>query len=177
MAAPLCADTTAARQIGESFRLSMPAIRTTFQAYSDLIELLAADAVLVAKYKAVREALPNTNGRDTIGLTAAKLLPTEPRVAAVFRKAGTTPEMTANTFETLLGVMFGDGMLTSAKGTDESKLPAFVAENLAFYRQNRPAIESEFKQFAAKAASLGKGAFDESDDSEEAEDEDEPEKD
>jgi hypothetical protein len=169
MAAPLCADTTAARQIGESFRLSMPAIRTTFQAYSDLIELLAADAVLVAKYKAVREALPNTNGRDTIGLTAAKLLPTEPRVAAVFRKAGTTPEMTANTFETLLGVMFGDGMLTSAKGTD--------AENLAFYRQNRPAIESEFKQFAAKAASLGKGAFDESDDSEEAEDEDEPEKD
>jgi hypothetical protein len=100
-----------------------------------------------------------------MGMTAEKLAATEPRVAGVFRSAGISPEQSSMTMETLVGIMLGDAMIQAANGKAEvSKLPAYVTENLAFYKANKPEIEAIFQAFAAKAKAGGKAAILEDDD-------------
>jgi hypothetical protein len=150
----------------ESFRLTIPGIKATFSAYTELAELLAADPALLSKFKSVRASLPKekTNGADTMGMTAATLAGSEPRVANVFRKAGITPQQSSMTMETLVGVIFGEAMIRSANGkAGTNKLPAFVAENLTFYKANESEIQAMFKAFGAKAKSLKVDADDEED--------------
>jgi hypothetical protein len=163
-------------QRAEAFRLTMPGIRATFAAYTDFATLLGSDPVLAAKFKSVKKSLPDTNGRDTLGLAAAKLL-TEPRVAAVFARNGITPAQTTETFETLIGVIFGSAMLDSVKPDsgkgDTAKLPAFVAENMAFYKQNKTEIDQAFKTFAANAGTAGKKALEDDKDEDEEQEDDE----
>lgn len=155
----------------DSFRLTMPLVDGTIAAYSNLIELLASDPALAEKFRQANKSLPDTNGRDTLSLASLKLQTSESRIAAAFAKAGVTPKNAGMTMECLVGVMLGDGMLQSVKG-DTSKLPAYVAENLAFYRQNKTAIQEAFKRFQAvsqKAASV----FGKDEDKEQAEEEEE----
>ena len=153
-------------------RLTMPKIQATFAAYSNLIAALTSDPALVQRYKAVRSELPDTNGRDTMGLTAAKLIGSDSKVASAFRKAGVTPAETIEVFETLVGVMFGDGMLQSMKG-DESKLDPAIKVNLAFYRQHKNEITAVFQDFGKNAAALKNAGFDDDEDEKKEEDTDE----
>ena len=129
----------------------MPLVQGTVTAYSNLIELLASDPGLAERFKQAEKALPDTNGRDTMSLVSQKLQATEPRITAAFQKAGVTPKTAGMTMECLIGVMLGDGMLQGAKA-DTSKLPSYVAENLAFYRQNKAEIQEAFKRFTAVSA-------------------------
>ena len=153
-------------------RLTMPKIQATFAAYSNLVAALASDPALVQRYKAVRSELPDTNGRDTMGLTAAKLIGSESKVASAFRKAGVTPAETTEIFETLIGVMFGDGMLQSMK-SDESKLEPAIKVNLAFYRQHKNEITAVFQEFGKSAAALKNAGLNDDKDEEEDQNDDE----
>ena len=170
------AQTKPSHQEAESFRLTLPLVQSTISAYSSLIELLASDPGLAEKFKQADKSLTDTNGRDTMSLVSQKLQATEPRVAAAFQKAGISAKTAGMTMECLIGVMLGDGMLQGSKA-DTSKLPPYVAENLAFYRQNKVQIQEEFKRFTAvskKAASvLGKEDGEENDDEKDEAEEDE----
>ena len=151
VALPAMSQTKPSQQEAESFRLTMPLVQGTVTAYSNLIELLVSDPALAEKFKQANKALPDTNGRDTMSLVSQKLQATEPRITAAFQKAGVTPKAAGMTMECLIGVMLGDGMLQGAKA-DTSKLPAYVAENLGFYRQNKAEIQEAFKRFGAVSA-------------------------
>jgi hypothetical protein len=153
-AAVLLADSTPPNSRIDSFRLSMPKINATLSAYASLIETVVADPALAARFKAEKKKLPDTNGRDTLSLTAARLQGVEPRVAAAFTKAGISPKEAGMTMECLVGVILGAGMLEATKG-EASKLPAYVTENIAFYQQNKEAIKTAFQQFQSVAAKAG----------------------
>jgi len=104
-----------------------------------MAELLKSDTALNERFERTKEALEDTNGRDSLSMAAAKLIAKEPQIASVYRKAGITPEVAGMTMETLLGCMFGEAMMNST-GTN-AKLPAgFVAENMEFYKAHRAEI-------------------------------------
>lgn len=147
----------------EGFRLTLPKVQSTIMAYSNLFELLGADEGLAVKFRAAKKALPETNGRDTIGLTAQKLAASDSRIPAAFAKAGISPKEAGMTMECLVAVIFGSAMLEASKTTPKN-LPAFVSENLGFYEQNKAAVQAEFKKLetiSAKAASALKDDEDE----------------
>jgi hypothetical protein len=152
----------------DSFRLSLPRINATVSAYTSLIDLLASDPGLAAKFKDTSKSLPDTNGRDTISLAAAKMQAIDPRVGSVFTKAGITAKEAGMTMECLIGVMLGDGMLQGAKA-EEKNLPAYVAENLAFYRANKPAVEAALAKLQSASAKAAKSLGKDEDDQEEKE--------
>jgi hypothetical protein len=172
VAVPAMAQTKPSQQEAESFRLTMPLVQGTISAYSNLIELLASDPALAERFKQVDKSLTDKNGRDTMSLVSQKLQTTEPRIAAAFQKAGVTAKTAGMTMECLIGTMLGDGMLQGAKA-DTAKLPAYVTENLAFYRQNKAEIQEAFRRFTAvskKAESVfGKDDEDEKEESEDDE--------
>ena len=137
------------------FRLSLPRINATISAYTSLIDLLASDPGLAAKFKDASKSLPDTNGRDTLSLTAAKMQAIDPRVGSVFTKAGIDAKEAGMTMECLIGVMLGDGMLQGAKA-EEKNVPAYVAENIASYRANKPAVEAASARLQSASAKAAK---------------------
>ena len=155
----------------DSFRLSMPKINAMISAYSGFIELLGSDPALAAQFKQVKKTLPDTNGRDTMGLTAGKMA--DSRVSAVFAKAGISPKETTMTMECLLGVIMGDGMLEATK-TAPKNLPPFVAENLAFYRANKAEVQAAFKRLQSVSPKAA-AAIREADEDDEEKNDDKPE--
>jgi hypothetical protein len=154
-AAIVFADTAPSKNEIDSFRLSMPKIQATLSAYTSLVEAVASDPALAARFKAEEKKLEDTNGRDTMSLTAQRLQAAEPRVAAAFTKAGISAKEAGMTMECLVGVMLGAGMLEATK-TEAAGLPAYVRENIAFYRQNKDAIMTAFKQLQSVGARLAK---------------------
>lgn len=149
----------------DSFRLSMEKVHSTMSVYSNLIDVLGADAGLRERFKAEKKRLPDTNGRDTMGLAAERLILTEPKIAAAFAKAGTNPKQSAMTLECLMGVMMGAGMLEATK-TKPANLPPFVADNLAFYQANKDAVHAAFKRLQESSAKVGASLEDDEDEEE-----------
>jgi hypothetical protein len=138
----------------DSFRLSMPKVEATVNAYVNLFEVLAADPLLRQRWKAQKAALQDsgedTNGRDTTSMVAAKMA-SDPRIASAFAKAGITPKEAGMTMETLVGSMLGSAMLESS-GKRAGELPAgFVKENVEFARANKAAIQAAFERMASLA--------------------------
>ena len=124
----------------DSFRLSMDKIRATVTALKDLVEVVSADPGLQTRYKAAAKQLPDTNGRDSVSLTAEALIAKEPKIAAVYRKAGISPREAGMTMETLVGTAMGVGMLEAAGKKDADLPKGFVAENIAFYKAHQAEI-------------------------------------
>lgn len=163
---------TSALYADDSFRLSMPKVRAMSQAYRNLITAMQSDPQLVERFQAEQKKLKETNGRDTLSMTAERMIASEPKVAAAFRNAAITPKEAGMTMETLLGAAFGVAMMEHSK--TEAKLPeGFVAENVQFYKQHKAEIESALKELQAAGRTMKLADEDE----EEEEDEDEEESD
>jgi hypothetical protein len=84
-----------------------------------------------------------------MSMVAAKMV-SDPRIAAAFAKAGTTPKEAGLTMETLVGSMLGSAML-EASGKKAVELPAGVKENVEFARANKAAIQAAFERMATLA--------------------------
>lgn len=150
----------------DSFRLSMDKVKATTSALKGMAELLSSDAGLRARYIAAKKQLPDTNGRDSLNMTADVLISKEPRIAAVYRSAGISPKEAGMTMETLLGVMMGVGML-EASGKKDAQIPeGFVAENVEFYKAHKAEIQQVLGELKNVKGSIP-------DDEDEDEDEDE----
>lgn len=162
--------TVASAGTQDSFRLSMDKVRATVSALKGLVEVVSADPALQARFKAAKKALPDTNGRDSVSLTAEALIAKEPKIAAVYRKAGITPKEAGMTMETIVGTALGVGMLEAA-GKKDAKLPdGFVAENVEFYKAHKEEIMQAFNELKTVNGKLP-------DDDEEEDEEDEEEED
>jgi hypothetical protein len=142
----------------DAFRLSMDKVNRTIQAYTGIFEALAQDPALVAKWKAERANLEDTNGRDTMSIVAARLASKQPKVNAAFTNAGITPKEAGMTMETVIGGMLGIAMLegTGAK----AELPkGFVKENVDFVKAHKNEIVatlSRMQELAKKYPQLAK---------------------
>lgn len=118
----------------------MDNIRATIGALKGLVEVLAADPALYQRFKAERKKTEDDNGRDAFSITADRMIAKEPKLAAVYKRAGITPKVAGMTMETLAGVLIGSAMAESAGGK-EVKLPVgFVADNSEFYKQKKTEI-------------------------------------
>ena len=133
----------------EAFRLSMPKIQATLSAYTNLFDVLAHDPTLVARWKAEKAKLTDTNGRDTLSLVSQRLS-SDPRVAAAFTKAGITPKEAGMTMETLVGSMLGAAMLESA-GAKAGLPKGFVKENVDFAKAHKDEIAAAMQKMAEAA--------------------------
>lgn len=137
----------------DSFRLSMEKVRATATALKGFMQLLETDPQLRERFKAASEGLEDTNGRDSVSMAAAVLEAKEPRIAALYRKAGITPKEAGMTMEAIVGLVLGDAMLEATK--TKTELPAgMVAENMAFYRQNKAEIMQIFQQLQESGRKL-----------------------
>jgi hypothetical protein len=56
-----------------------------------LVQLLKSDPQLRTRFEAEQEKLEETNGRDSMSVTAAGLRSIDPRIRGVYRKAGSHP--------------------------------------------------------------------------------------
>ena len=70
----------------------MPKIKATVAAMKGLADVLSADASLRGRFMAAKKQLPDTNGRDSLSLTAEALSANEPKITAVYRRSAITPK-------------------------------------------------------------------------------------
>jgi hypothetical protein len=141
----------------EAFRLSMDKVNATTRVFENLFELVASDPKLMKTWQQEEEKDDSDENSGLSSLTE-RLGRTDPRIPAVFKKAGISPKEADMTMATMAGGMLGLAMAEGA-GVKDLKLEKGMAkDNIEFIRAHKTEILQSFERIKAlqtKYESLG----------------------